>query len=137
MYQLNYHSISKSELNYNELNHILENAIENNSSKNITGCLVYHNNRFVQILEGNKSDVVQIFEKIKLDQRHHSVTLLWENDIDRRFFPEWNMAYHQPKNSNLIQFINNLLLLSEFSDKTTGSLLSFWATVKNILSNKQ
>ena len=135
MYQLNYHSISKLELSFEDLDNILAKAISVNSEKNITGCLIYHNNRFVQILEGEKKDVLNVYQKIKADKRHHTVTLLWENSIDNRYFPEWNMAFHQPNHTNIIEFVNNLLLLSKLSDRSTPSLLSFWATVRKILND--
>ncbi len=135
MYQLNYHSKSKSGLNLEDLDNILEKANTVNSEKNITGCLIYHNKSFVQILEGSKKDVLYVFEKIKSDQRHHTVTLLWENNVQDRFFSEWNMAYHQPNNENVKAYINNLLLLSMLSDKSKASLLSFWTSVRRILTD--
>ncbi|WGD34845.1 BLUF domain-containing protein [Olleya sp. YS] len=135
MYQLNYHSKSKSGLVLKDLENILESAIFTNSSRDITGCLIFHNKNFVQILEGKKKDVQDVYEKIKMDNRHSDVTLLWENKVDKRYFPEWNMAYHKPENENLKQYVNNLMLLSALSDRSTGSLLSFWATVRKILNN--
>lgn len=135
MYQLNYHSISISGLGIGDLENILEEAISTNSAKNISGCLIYHNKRFVQILEGSKRDVLQVYKNIMADKRHHSVTLLWENDIENRFFEEWNMAFYRPDDEDLKRFVNNLVLLAEFSDKSSGSLLSFWATVSKILRN--
>ncbi len=133
MYQLNYRSTSSIGLGYNDLEDILNTAITVNSEKNISGCLIYHNDNFVQILEGNKKDVLQVYEKIKVDKRHHTVTLLWENEVPNRFFPEWNMAFYRPDDKNVQQFVSNLLLLSQFSDRSSGSLLSFWATVQRIL----
>ncbi|GGG50655.1 BLUF domain-containing protein [Bizionia arctica] len=133
MYQLNYHSISRPGLNLKDLDDILETANIENSKRNISGCLIYHNNRFVQILEGKKKDVLEVFEKIKTDKRHHTVTLLWENQVDKRFFSEWHMAYYRPDDENLKLFLNNLLLLSELSDRSSSSLMSFWSTVREIL----
>lgn len=135
MYQLNYHSISRPGLELEDLDNILEKAIARNSARNITGCLIYHNKSFVQILEGKKKDVLQVFNKIRTDERHHTVTLLWENHVEDRFFGEWNMACYRPDDKNVKQFVNNLLLLSEFSERSSGSLLSFWATVRKILRN--
>lgn len=135
MYQLNYHSKSKSDLNLEDLDHILNEATIRNSAHDITGCLIYHNKSFVQILEGNKKDVLLVFKKIKEDKRHHTVTLLWENNVDGRFFSEWNMAYYRPNEDSVIQYVNNLLLLSLLSERSSGSLLSFWETVRNILRN--
>ena len=121
MYQLNYHSKSKPGLGLNELDDILQKAITVNSAKNITGCLIYHNKSFVQILEGKKQDVLDVYDKIKADDRHNNINLLWKNRVEERFFPEWHMAYHRPNNQDLIQYINNLLLLSSLSDRSTGS----------------
>ncbi|RAJ17022.1 BLUF domain-containing protein [Olleya aquimaris] len=135
MYQLNYHSKSVLELVQEDLENILATSNFINNSRNITGCLIFHNKRFVQILEGKKKDVLEVYDKIKADNRHHNVTLLWENNVDKRYFPEWNMAFHKPENENLKQHTNNLMLLSSLSDTSTGSLLSFWATVRKILSD--
>jgi len=133
MYQLNYHSKSVPGLELEDLENILETAITANSACNISGCLVYHKGSFVQILEGNKKDVLDTFDKIKNDARHSLITLLWENQVDSRCFSEWHMAYHRPEDENLKLYINNLLLLSELSEKSSGALLNFWATVKKML----
>jgi len=135
MYQLNYHSISSPGLVLEDLDQILEEAMTENSLRNITGCLIYHNNRFVQILEGQKKDVLQVYRKIKGDHRHHSVTLLWKSHVESRYFDEWNMAFYRPNDEHVKQFVNNLKLLSELSERNSGALLSFWATVRDILRN--
>lgn len=133
MYQLNYRSTSKNDLKPQDLENILERANTVNTSRNISGCLIYYNNSFVQILEGDKKDVLDIYHKIKMDKRHDEVTLLWENQVENRFFEEWNMAYYRPEDKDVKQFVNNLLLLSDLSERSSSSLLSFWATVRKIL----
>ncbi|MFD2916073.1 BLUF domain-containing protein [Psychroserpens luteus] len=135
MYQLNYHSQSKSKLEIKDLERILEESTVRNKERNITGCLIYHNNSFVQILEGKKKDILDVYEKIKTDERHHNVILLYKNPIDKRCFTDWNMAYHQPNDQYIIQFVNNLLLLSQLSDKASNSLLTFWGQVRRILKS--
>lgn len=137
MYQLNYRSNAKLGLQLKDLDRILETAVAVNSARNITGCLIYHKGSFVQVLEGQKKDVLDIYENIKADDRHNDVTLLWENEVDDRFFPEWNMAYFRPKEKNLRQYIDNLILLSEISDRSSGSLVSFWSSVQKILKDEQ
>ena len=133
MYQLTYSSISRQGLKLEDFENILETAKEKNFVKNITGCLIYHNGYFVQILEGAKEDVVEIFEEIKNDNRHHTVQLLWDNDVDNRLFEEWNMAFYRPSDIDAKLFVENLLLLSDYSDKSTSSLLSFWAEIGKVL----
>jgi hypothetical protein len=133
MYQLNYHSKCVPGLELTDLENILEEAIATNSTRNISGCLIYHNKSFVQILEGDKKDVLDVYKNIKADKRHHTVTLLWENKVDAKYFQEWNMAYHRPDNKNLKEFVDNLLLLSQLSEKSSASLLSFWGRVRKTL----
>ncbi len=135
IYQLNYHSVSRQGLGLDDLDQILGEATLENSSRNISGCLIYHDHRFVQILEGKKKDVLTVYRKIKGDKRHHSVTLLWESEVERRYFDRWNMAFYRPGDENVKRFVNNLKLLSALSERTSGALLSFWASVGNILRN--
>lgn len=135
MYQLNYRSVAKPGLTLEELNKILETATTVNRDKNITGCLIYHNNSFVQILEGEEKDVKEIYEGIKKDDRHLNVTLMWENQVSKRFFEDWSMAYYNPQDKGIQQFVNNMLLLTEFSNKSSGSLFSFWETVRRVISS--
>ncbi|MFC6267989.1 BLUF domain-containing protein [Frigoriflavimonas asaccharolytica] len=135
IYQLNYRSRSRPDLELNELDEILVLSKTKNTAKNITGCLIYHDGSFVQILEGDKKLVQDLYRKIEADPRHEDVILLWEAPVDKRYFTEWNMAYYIPTETNVVQFVNNMLLLSEFSDRSSASLLSFWSNVRKILRN--
>ena len=133
MYQLTYSSIARLGLKIDDLENILKEANATNSTMKISGCLIYHNEIFVQILEGAEKDVREVFEKIKNDDRHHSIKLLWDNQTDSRTFEEWNMAFYRADEKSGKLFIENLLLLSDYSDKSTSSLLSFWAEIGKIL----
>ncbi|MBF8150710.1 BLUF domain-containing protein [Winogradskyella sp. F6397] len=135
MYQLNYHSKSIPGLTSKNLENILNEATSTNGERNITGCLIYHNESFVQILEGEKKDVLEVYNKIKEDKRHHSIMKLYENDVDRRSFIDWNMAYHKPDDQFIVQYVNNLLLLSKLSDNASNSLITFWGQVRRIIES--
>ena len=133
IYQLNYRSKSKIQFTSQDLDDILDTATTVNGTLNISGCLIYHGDYFIQILEGAREDVIKLYETIAQDERHSEVTLLWDGDVKQRYFTGWNMAFYRPEEKNLIQYVNNLLMLSELSDKTSGSLLSFWSTVRNVI----
>ncbi len=133
MYQLTYRSISRSDLLTADLESIFETAHATNASMDISGCLIYHDRHFVQILEGNKSDVLHLYKKILEDDRHHSAIMLWDSNVEGRYFEEWEMAFYQPSHNNLKEYVNNLLMLSQFSERTSASLLRFWAAVGTIL----
>lgn len=125
VYQLTYQSKSITDLNLEILNTILEESIARNSTLKITGCLIYFNGHFIQILEGEKQDVIAVYEKIITDKRHHQIELLWENDSQKRYFENWNMGFFSPKkkvkfylltttDSYLVLLINQLELLCVF-----------------------
>lgn len=141
MYQLTYRSSSQPNLNVGDLENILEEARTRNLDRKVTGCLIYHKKRFVQILEGKKKNVLEIYDKIKRDNRHHMVTLLWEGPTEQRYFSEWTMAFYRyDKKLNSAEtekiFENNLLLLTQFSERSTAAILTFWGTIRKFLTDK-
>ncbi len=141
MYQLTYSSTVVLGTNKEYLEQILEEARKRNLEEHITGCLVYYQNRFVQILEGDKRRVLKVYGKIRHDTRHHSLQLLWEGDVPERYFADWSMAYYRHSetltpNRNEEMFVNNMSLLSDLSPKSTSPLLSFWATVRRFINGR-
>lgn len=132
-FQLTYQSKAVSSLDESDLSAILEIAIKNNLTHDITGCLVYYNGNFVQILEGTKKDVYFIYNKIIEDKRHHFIELLWECKSEQRFFKDWNMGYYKPSTEDEKLFVSNYKLLSSLSEKSHGILLSFWSAVERAL----
>jgi len=61
-------------------------SIAFNRGVGITGCLWFSSDSFLQVLEGGTDDVVSLYERIKTDPRHHSVTTLQEKTIFDRSF---------------------------------------------------
>ncbi|MBU2995582.1 BLUF domain-containing protein [Cellulophaga baltica] len=138
MFELTYRSLAVSSISKQEITSILEEANDFNSKHNITGCLVYYNNHFIQILEGEKKIVKDIYKKISTDKRHKNVITLSEGEKDIKFFPDWNMAYASPNASEVHleevkMYANNLLLLSEFMDKPTTTLKMFWEGIRRVI----
>ena len=133
VYQLSYRSKAATSFETKDLDPILASAVQNNERANISGFLIFHNNCFVQILEGSKENVISLYNTIKKDSRHHDLDLLWQGEADKKHFKEWGMTYHSSKTESEKLFINNLLLLSQLSDKSTATLLTFWLAVKEVL----
>ena len=133
VYQLSYQSKAPTSFEAKDLDSILGSAVQNNERANISGCLVFYNNCFVQILEGSKENVISLYNKIKKDNRHHNLELLWQGEVDKKHFKEWGMLCHTDQSTDEKTFVNNLLLLSEFSEKSTATLLTFWLAVKEVL----
>lgn len=76
-----------------DLKQILKSSIRNNSAAGITGGLLFNRNYFVQVLEGELSDLLRIFTRITLDQRHQDVVLVEQKPTSRRVFGAWSMGF--------------------------------------------
>lgn len=93
MYQLLYTSKALHPFKDEELQQLLEIARLNNSRKSITGMLLYCNSNFIQLLEGDESDLMALFEIISADARHNEVIKIMGSKIEKPQFPDWSMGY--------------------------------------------
>ena len=137
-FQLTYHSLASREMTGDDLKAIMSIATENNRKLGITGCLIYHNNFFLQILEGDKATVLDLFNIIKVDVRNEQVTLLSTDESKDRIFKDWAMGfYHLPEKKVLAKeeeaIKNDLLKISDVSQKPNFTLKVFWYNVRQIL----
>ena len=87
-----------------ELLEILEVARRDNLNKyNITGILLYKKGLFLQVLEGPKHFIRQLYAKLLLDPRHHHLAVIEECEIAKRSFAEWTMAFHDLDDKELLK----------------------------------
>ena len=63
VYELTYCSLAKPSITADEILAILESAGRNNKKNKITGCLLYYNHEFLQILEGEEKMVKAVQKK--------------------------------------------------------------------------
>lgn len=92
-YQIVYYSTATQVFSEQDLIDLLTVANNYNSKSGITGCLVYANNKFIQLLEGERDAVLSLFERIKRDPRHNNVTVTVEMTVNQKLFPDWGMAF--------------------------------------------
>jgi hypothetical protein len=92
--QLVYLSTSRDLMTDQQLADLLAQSQRNNAALDITGSLIYHDGNFIQLLEGPEENVLTLYEKIKNDHRHLSVTTLVQSPIEKREFDNWSMAFH-------------------------------------------
>ena len=88
-----YVSTATRELSDDDIAGILTTARLNNGRNGLTGALLFHGGRFVQILEGPPDVVSQRFEIISADPRHRIVEKVREVVILERQFPQWTMGF--------------------------------------------
>ncbi|MGN7192110.1 BLUF domain-containing protein [Curtobacterium sp. MCBA15_004] len=93
MLSLIYSSVATRPLGDDDLAHLLEQSRRANAENDITGVLLFRNGYFLQLLEGPDRAVRTKMETIKHDDRHTKVTVLLEDVVEERQFPEWTMGY--------------------------------------------
>jgi hypothetical protein len=74
------------------LDQILEQSHRNNPRRGITGLLCSANGVFVQVLEGGRDEVCDLYNAIVRDDRHSQVRMLVYEEIAERRFGNWSMG---------------------------------------------
>ena len=90
--RLMYASRAVDSVNQNELVTILRQSTANNPGVGVTGVLCFAAGIFLQVLEGGRSQVSALYNKIARDPRHHDVVLLSFEEVDERSFAGWSMG---------------------------------------------
>lgn len=91
-----YVSSARSRLTSEVLSDILDVSVRNNRRDGITGVLMYHNELFFQILEGESQVVEQCYRRICDDSRHTGISETMDETVSVRSFPDWLMGYVGP-----------------------------------------
>ncbi len=79
--------------NYDDIEQILTSARKHNLENNVSGLLCYSQKYFLQCLEGSRSNINHIYNKIITDKRHTDLVILDYQEICRRQFSDWSMGY--------------------------------------------
>jgi diguanylate cyclase (GGDEF)-like protein/PAS domain S-box-containing protein len=93
LYFLLYISQASSDMNEQVLKQIVNVSQEKNCPAGLTGCLLYQDGYFMQLLEGSREKVLELIECVKLDPRHHNVQIVAQGYEQRRVFLDWSMGF--------------------------------------------
>lgn len=95
LHRLTYHSIAETGPAKSIkpiLDDLLATASRANEGLGVTGALFACHGRFLQVLEGTKEAVRQVFGAISSDPRHQSIVVLENRPIAARQFHEWRVC---------------------------------------------
>ena len=92
--ELSYLSEAVSDMSFLGLMRLLESARAFNQKNGITGILLYDNQQFGQIIEGERASIMKVWKRIQEDRRHHRVELLEIREITERSFPDWLLRFY-------------------------------------------
>ncbi len=90
--RLMYASRAVPALDHEELVTILRQSKANNPTTGVTGVLCFSGGIFLQVLEGGRSAVNRLYNRIVADPRHTEVELLLYEEIGERRFASWSMG---------------------------------------------
>lgn len=93
LYSLIYRSYARPPwIGDKSLQEIAEEANEFNAANDISGLLILSNGVFIQVLEGETVQILELTARIAADRRNERLRVLWHSLIDVRRFPKWSMG---------------------------------------------
>ncbi|MTW21003.1 ABC transporter substrate-binding protein [Allochromatium palmeri] len=105
LYSLLYVSQASQPMTEAGLRALLHESREFNRAQGITGFLLYFNESFMQILEGQRSRVQAVLERIRRDPRHQNLHIVFEDGIDKRLFVDWSMGFRDMEHMTRTHFL--------------------------------
>ena len=105
-----YASRSEGAVTHDTIESILQSSRQHNPAMDITGVLCHGGDVYMQVLEGGRPAVNELYNKIVRDQRHKDIALLHYEEVAERKFAGWTMGQ-----VNLAKVNPSLLL--KYSDK--------------------
>lgn len=101
LYELIYRSDAVPNISEKDIENILSTARDFNKANEITGCLLFNNNQFLQLLEGEFDIVMALYDRIKKDPRNRNHMTLQMRETDYRVYPNWTMAFQSMDKSQV------------------------------------
>jgi hypothetical protein len=90
-----YVSFSRKKLSEMELDELLNEVRPKNFANGVTGLLLYNDEIFIQVIEGEAEIIESLYNRLQTDNRHTNVVKILEEKINQRSFPEWSMGYQK------------------------------------------
>ncbi|WP_455169718.1 BLUF domain-containing protein [Aegicerativicinus sediminis] len=137
-YELTYMSKAKEDITVDEIKNIYDISGQRNQELDVTGCLVFYNKEFFQILEGPKSHVLEIMSKIEQDDRHTKIEIIWEGVKGIRSFNHWRMVNLDQKEDNFAKSTTPVHRLQQelkarVKEENSNITERFWSNIRNFL----
>ncbi len=85
-YAICYVSTAAEGLATEELHRLMEDSEIRNNDRDIKGVLLYSEGNFFQVLEGEKQEVIELWDQIQADPRHTNVIQIVGRDLEHKAF---------------------------------------------------
>jgi hypothetical protein len=106
-----YVSFSSDKLSELELDQLLAEIRPKNQANGVTGLLLYNDEIFIQVIEGESEIIKSLYHRLQNDRRHTNIVKILEEGIKKRSFPDWSMGYQKlsKEESNAIPGYTDLM----------------------------
>ena len=101
--QISYISSATEPWSTQEVLGLLQKRRENNAGSGVTGMLLYGNETFLQVLEGEEKAIDDLVDRICNDPRHTNLQILYRRKIQRRQYSDWSMGFNRVSDKELQQ----------------------------------
>lgn len=108
--RLLYASRAEGAVTHDIIESILQSSRQHNPALGITGVLCHGGDVYMQVLEGGRAAVNELYNRIVRDERHRDIALLHYEEVPERRFAGWTMGQ-----VNLAKVNPSLLL--KYSDR--------------------
>ena len=97
-----------------ELAKLLVAARNHNAGHGLSGLLLYAQQSFLQILEGELDELTALYSRIATDPRHTRLRLLSSTPITTRKFALWSMGFEQVGDAQLSATLDGFVPETEY-----------------------
>ena len=132
IFSLIYSSAAADGCTSDDFRKIAEKASAYNRDAGLTGMLLACEGLVMQFLEGPRTQVETLYEKIKRDPRHQHLSVLSTRTLPEREFPNWNMGFCEVVSADDPDYIFKLTLQTlniktpnDISDLSAALIKSF------------
>ncbi|OON69611.1 BLUF domain-containing protein [Hymenobacter sp. CRA2] len=101
MHRIIYVSTATEPFITDKLRQLLHQSRLKNARYHVTGVLLYHEGRIMQVLEGAEAPVRYLYELIAQDPRHAGVIKIADEPVAARSFAQWHMSYWEQEPDEL------------------------------------
>lgn len=90
--QILYVSKAVQSISDTELHDIARQARAKNKQNGITGALLFTEDSFIQVIEGDNESIERLLDTLRADKRHRDMTILMDRKVPSRDFSNWSMG---------------------------------------------
>jgi hypothetical protein len=129
-----YVSIATDVLTPSDIDTLLLDSRDYNKEHNVTGVLICHRNTFFQFFEGEPSNVLKVYDRIKKSSKHKNLLELSNTLTDKRYFTSWSMGFCYVPNTEMqalihAKWISEVKSVQKYASESFGlkMLKDFWS----------